>query len=160
MKIDNRLLKLEQRAKRTLRCDWCRYALYENSPSKLQKYASDPTLQISVTCSYCGADFGVDVSNLNEHEREATLLHYKHERGALFRDERVFASYQWLWHRRWLKLWISGELDKEKAEARKKAKENNRRQQLSQKKKEDRYTQDRVELKQRALRFAQRMQKK
>ncbi len=160
MKIDSRLSRLEQRAKRTLKCDWCRYALHDTPPSKRRKYDADPNSRISVFCPHCGTEYSVDVSGLDQYEREATILHYKREKGALYREEQVYAAIQWLLHSRLLKLWRSGDLDKEKAEARKKAKEQDRYQKVSEKKKDDRYTRERAELKGRAYRFIQRAQEK
>lgn len=158
MKIDSVISKLEVRARITLRCDWCRYALHDTPPSKQKRYAADPKSHIKVSCPYCGTEFTVDLSSCDE--REATILYYKHGNGVVYRDERVFAATHWLIQTRLLKRWRSGDLDKEKFEARKKAKVQNSYQQRSEKKKEDRYTRERAEIKERAYSFLQRAHQK
>jgi hypothetical protein len=113
-----------------------------------------------VLCQYCGTEFNVDVTGRDEYEREATILYHKHGNGAIYRDERVFAATHWLIEGRLLKRWRTGDFEKEKIEARKKAKEQNRHQQRYEKKKEDRYARERAELKERAYSFIRGMGEK
>jgi hypothetical protein len=157
MGISGALIRLEARAKAVLRCDWCRYALHDTPPSKQKKYAADPRSHIQVQCPYCGTEFSVDVSRCDGHEREATVLYYKQGHGAVYRDERVFAATQWLIQRGVLKRWRSGDLDKEKVEARQRAKAQNLNQRRNEQIKEDRYIRERAEIRERAYSFVQRM---
>lgn len=157
MKIDSRLSKLEQRAKVILRCDWCRYVLRDTPLSEEKKYADDPQSFLNIPCLYCGTEYCIDVSKYDEFERDAAVIHYGQERGAFYRDERAFAASEWNVHRITLKQWRAGDLNKEKVEARKKAKKERRYQQRFEKKKEDRYTRERAELRERADSFLRRM---
>jgi hypothetical protein len=157
MKIDGRLTKLEQRAKRTLRCDWCRYILHDSPPSMQKLYAADPNSHITVYCPYCGTEFRVNVSACDEHERDVTVLCYNREWGAVYRDPRVFAAIQWCIHQPTLIKWRTGFLANEKVEARRKTREQELSKQRYEKKKEDRVTRARKELKERAFSFIQQM---
>jgi hypothetical protein len=160
MKVDGRLTKLEQRAKVTLRCDWCLYALHDVSPSTQKKYAADPNLRINASCPYCGTVYGINASSRDENEHEATIIYYKAKRGALYRDKRVFAAIYWLTHKVTLKRWRANYWALDKVTARNKAKEQRIQQQRYEKKKKDRYVREREELKERAFNFINKMRAK
>ncbi len=159
MRIDSRLSKLEQQAKVTLRCDWCRYILHDTSPSAQKKYKAEPASVLNLCCRFCGTVFVATVSG-DEYNREAALLFQNAEWGAQYRNERVFAATYWLVYQRTLKKWRAGYWAIEKVEARNRVKEQQCQQQRYEKKKQSRYAREREELKEKAFSFLDKMREK
>jgi hypothetical protein len=156
MRIDSQLAKLEQRAKRALRCAWCLYILHDIPPTEQKQYKADPQSHGSAKCPYCGTTFTVNLSGLDQYEREANMLCYLHEWGGQYRDERFYAAGVWMTHRRIIKGWQAGELSEEKSEARQRRMQARR----NEKNKGNRRARERAEVKERALSFLQRMNEK
>lgn len=95
MKIATTLEKLEERARETILCDWCRY-VSDGLPLAV-KPSNDPDL-VFKQCPWCGAKSNVPVKGFSPHQKETYLLFAGKYEGERFRDERVSAAIEWFHH--------------------------------------------------------------
>src|ERR1043165_751952 len=98
--------KLEEAAKRVVRCAWCRYYLVpsvEPSLTKDTRKASESAhaSSVEVSCPFCGSKYLQNVGGMTPRERESILLWFHKYDGETYRDERAFAAKRW-WAYRWI----------------------------------------------------------
>lgn len=94
MSLEARIAKLERTHTGVLRCLWCRYSLYSQSPSATDS-ADEPRDVLHTKCWSCGTKFVVPLRGLNQNQREvADLIHNSHPTKQ-FLDERVYAANMW-----------------------------------------------------------------
>ncbi len=95
MRLSARLEKLEATHKQVLRCLWCRYSLRPVTSAGGKR--SDARVEdfLLTRCWYCGTQYVVPVSGLNESQREAVELIYNSHPTKQFNDERVHTAGIW-----------------------------------------------------------------
>src|ERR1043165_8107288 len=105
-RLSARLTKLEEAAKRVVRCAWCRYHLIpsvEPSLTKDTRKASETARasSVEVSCPFCGSKYLQNVGGMTPEEKESFLLWYRKYDGETYRDVRAFAAKRW-WTYRWI----------------------------------------------------------
>lgn len=105
-RLSTKLAKLEEAAKRVVRCAWCRYHLVPSvKPSLMNdtRKASEAARasSVEVSCPFCGSKYLQNVGGVTPEEKESFFLWYRKYDGETYRDEQAFAAKRW-WAYRWI----------------------------------------------------------
>jgi hypothetical protein len=157
MRLDAKLSKLEQKAKTTLRCDWCRFSLHDMSPSSQKAKESASADYMQAACSWCGSVYSVNLIGLSENQRTALKIFYMKNDGECYRDERVAAANDWFHASLVVAKWAGGKLEKEFERGEEKAKNQPSYYRQPKQKKKSRHAQAQAEIKDQAYKFLRKM---